>query len=52
MTAPDRDSHHVDHIHPDSAIEACPICGRPPEDHDRGAVDFYCPAPREARDGN
>ena len=52
MPAADRDSHNSDIGHPDSEPEACPTCGAPLDAHARGAVDFYCPAPREACDGD
>lgn len=32
--------------------DGCPACGLAMDAHARGAVDFYCPTPPEAKYGN
>jgi len=36
----------------DQRPDACPKCGQHLDVHDRGAVDFYCPATEAPHDGD
>lgn len=52
MSSSDKNLQQVDATYRNTNCEACPVCGRTLDEQDRGAVDFYCPAPQETSNGN